>query len=117
MFDLEKIALLVVSRMGPLLVDHRRCTKVRSPLSKCSLCQDICPVQALSFNQEGISFADSCLECGLCAGVCPTGALKIQEPTEMNLLEKIEKMGEDGASIAISCRQNRELDQRVLTVP
>ncbi|NLC11701.1 MAG: 4Fe-4S binding protein [Firmicutes bacterium] len=118
MLDLEKIALLVASRMGPLLADHRRCTRIRSPLSKCSLCQELCPVQALSFHQgEGISFADSCLECGLCAAVCPTGALKIQEPTEMNLLQKIEALGENGAAVALGCRRNRELDQGVLTVP
>lgn len=117
MFDLEKIALLVVSRMGHLLVDHRRCTRVRSPLSQCSLCQDICPVRAISFGQDGISLADNCLECGLCAGVCPTGALKIQEPTERNVLDKIEKMGENGVPIVVACSRNQELDERVLKVP
>ena len=35
----------------------------------------------------------------------------------MNLLQKIEALGENGAAVALGCRRNRELDQGVLTVP
>lgn len=116
-FDLEKLAQFVTSRMGPLLVEHQRCSRARSPLSKCSHCLDICPENALSFGPEGIEIADTCLECGLCAGVCPTGALGIQEPTELALLEKIQFLNAQGVTIAIGCRRQPELNPKGLSVP
>lgn len=116
-FDLEKLAELVTSRMGPLLVDHQRCSRTRSPLSKCSHCTGICPVNAISFGKEGIEIADHCLECGLCAGVCPTGALGIQEPTELALLEKTRSLSALGATVAIGCRRQPELNPKGLSVP
>lgn len=116
-FDLEKLAHFVTSRMGPLLVEHQYCSRVRSPLSKCSYCTDICPKDALSFGQEGIEIDDDCLECGLCAGVCPTGALGIQEPTQLALLDKIRSFGEQGVTIAIGCRRQLELNPKGLAVP
>ncbi len=116
--DLEKIASLVASRTGPLLVDHRLCSRVRSPLSRCTLCLDICPVQAISISKgRKIILSEACLECGLCAAVCPTAALKIQEPTELELLSRIEKMGESGTDVVLGCGHNRELGRGVLTVP
>ena len=116
-FDLERLAQFVTSRMGPLLVEHQRCSRTRSPLSKCSHCIDICPENALSFGAEGIEIADNCLECGLCAGVCPTGALGIQEPTQLALLEKIRSLNTQGVTIAIGCRRQPELNPKGLSVP
>lgn len=116
-FDLERLAQFVTSRMGPLLVEHQRCSRTRSPLSKCSHCIDICPENALSFGAEGIEIADNCLQCGLCAGVCPTGALGIQEPTQLALLEKIRSLNTQGVTIAIGCRRQPELNPKGLSVP
>lgn len=116
-FDLEKLAEFVISRMGPLLVDHQHCARTRSPLSKCSCCTDICPQDCITFGEEGIEIADSCLECGLCAGVCPTGALQIQEPTELALLDKIDTMGRQGSTIVIGCRRQPQLNPKGLAVP
>jgi len=116
-FDLEKLAELVVARMGPLQVDHRRCTRARSPLSQCSRCVDICPPGALAFSEQGIEIADHCVECGLCAGVCPTEALQIQEPTELVLLDKIEASGAQGGAAAIGCRRQPQLNPRGWAVP
>lgn len=116
-FDLEKLAEFVISRMGPLLVDHKHCARTRSPLSKCSYCTGICPQDCITFGEEGIKIGDSCLECGLCAGVCPTNALQIQEPTELALLDKIETMGQQGSTIAIGCRRQPQLNPKGLAVP
>lgn len=116
-FNLEKLALLVSSRMGPLLVDHQRCSRVRSPLSKCSSCMDICPVDALSFSHDGIEINGDCLECGLCAGVCPTGALGIQEPTELALLDKVVTIGEREGTAVIGCRPQHELNPKGISIP
>lgn len=116
-FDLEKLAEFVISRMGPLLVDHKHCARARSPLSKCSRCKDICPRDCITFGEEGVEIADACLECGLCASVCPTNALQIQEPTELALLDKIDTMGQQGSTIAIGCRRQPELNPKGLAVP
>ncbi len=116
-FNLEKLALLVSSRMGPLLVDHQRCSRVRSPLSKCSYCIDICPVNALSFSHDGIEINADCLECGLCAGVCPTGALGIQEPTELALLDKVAIIGEREGTPVIGCRPQQDLNPKGILIP
>lgn len=116
-FDLETLAEMVVSRMGPLLVDHKRCTRTRSPLSRCSRCLDLCPQEALSFGETGIEIADTCLECGLCAGVCPTDALQIQEPTELVLLDKIDAAGRQGAAAVIGCRRQPQRNPKGWAVP
>lgn len=116
-FDLEKLAQLVTSRMGSLLVEHQRCSRIRSPLSKCSLCLDICPRDVLEFGEAGIEIGDACLECGLCAGVCPTGALELQEPTEIALLNRIRSLGGEGGTIAIGCHREKELNPRGFSVP
>lgn len=116
-FDLEKLADLVISRMGPLTVEPKRCSRTRSPLSKCSRCVDICPRKAITAGKAGLHIGDHCLECGLCAGVCPTGALAMQEPTQLALLEKIASLGTQGVTVAVGCRRQPELNTKGLSVP
>lgn len=52
----------------------------------CSLCEDICPLNAISLGSEGVAEikADSCIGCGLCATVCPGNAISLVEirPTD-----------------------------------
>jgi len=108
-FNLEKLALLISSRMGTLLIDHQRCSRVRSPLSNCSYCTNTCPVDALSFSNEGIDINRNCIDCGLCAGVCPTGALITQEPTELALLDKLISIDKKQGTAIISCRPQKAL--------
>ncbi len=43
----------------------------------CGACVGVCPVGALSLNDEGKSVCDeaTCIDCGACVGTCPTEAI------------------------------------------
>jgi ferredoxin len=45
----------------------------------CGACAAACPVQAISFDQNGKAMIDpeKCIKCGTCEAVCPVGAIKI----------------------------------------
>lgn len=46
----------------------------------CFSCQDVCPAQAVSFNNEHFKLNPKmCVGCGLCANVCPTSALRMEK--------------------------------------
>ncbi|MGF7184525.1 ferredoxin [Desulfitispora alkaliphila] len=116
--DLEKIVELVNSRMGPMAVEHKRCIKVKSPMSSCDKCLQNCPVDALKIDLEGkITFSDNCIECGHCAAACPTQALAIQEPTELNLLNRAEKLGKSGGTVVLGCKQHPVKGAESMLVP
>lgn len=43
---------------------------------KCRLCQDSCPLQAISIDEDGVTIdANLCCGCGACLAVCPRGAI------------------------------------------
>ena len=43
---------------------------------KCRLCQDSCPLQAISIDEDGVTIdANLCCGCGACLAVCPRGAV------------------------------------------
>jgi len=72
----RKRVLLAPSRFLPA-VDDDRCTL-------CSVCVEICPVQALCVQDAGSGDVvqvnrDLCLGCGQCAYRCPEGAIAMQE--------------------------------------
>ena len=46
----------------------------------CGTCVDICPVNAISFDDEGKAVIDQekCIKCGTCEAVCPVNAIEIK---------------------------------------
>lgn len=42
----------------------------------CGACIDACPVNAISFGEDGKAQIDAniCISCGTCSAVCPVGA-------------------------------------------
>lgn len=48
----------------------------------CGLCQSVCPVDAISYDEKGEPIIDreKCIGCGKCAEACPVSALKISYP-------------------------------------
>lgn len=53
----------------------------RESCTSCGLCEDICPVNAVSTGPgDDVSLrTEACIGCGLCASVCPTGAITLIE--------------------------------------
>lgn len=45
----------------------------------CGACVGVCPVSALSMDDEGKSVVDedTCIDCGSCVSVCPTDAITL----------------------------------------
>ncbi len=117
MIDLEKMANYIADKMSAINVKHQQCAKVRSPLSKCNKCRDICPRQGIIIERQKVSLANNCLECGLCASVCPTGAISLQEPNIIVILNKIEQMYNDTGVVNVSCRRNIAVDDKCIKLP
>lgn len=90
--------------MPKIDLDVSKCVTYSSKLSKCTLCEDICPESAIEIEQSRVNFVYSnCIECGGCVGVCPSEALSLEKfnTTEffLNFLKKRE-------SEVISCKKN-----------
>ncbi len=45
----------------------------------CGACVGVCPVSALSLNDEGKAIVDeaTCIDCGACVGTCPVSAIEL----------------------------------------
>ena len=52
--------------------------------NECSLCLDLCPMNAIKMGPEGVAVIDLgyCIGCGLCVQPCPTKALKLAPKPE-----------------------------------
>ena len=51
-------------------VDKKKC-------NGCSICKDICPVNAIKIENERAIISDDCVECGACVNQCPNEAISI----------------------------------------
>lgn len=45
----------------------------------CSLCEDRCPMDAISVDETAVVNRDRCIGCGVCVGICPPGAIKLHQ--------------------------------------
>ncbi len=55
--------------------EEEKCVKHISPKAKCSICRDICHLEAISLNKRSISLLENCDICNECVAYCPTNAL------------------------------------------
>ena len=53
-------------------VDKEKCTG-------CSVCIEICPVNAIRVEGEKAVIAEECVECGVCVNECPNEAVSLPE--------------------------------------
>jgi ferredoxin len=88
--------------MGKLNIDLGSCVRVSSKYSECTLCADICPINAISYNENILSLDDSCIECGGCIGVCPTEAISLNDFNTLDFIFDFLKSDER----LISCKKN-----------
>ena len=61
-----------------ILSPSRYLAKVGEGCSACSLCVDICPVQAISVADIAEIDSGVCMGCGLCATVCPENVITLE---------------------------------------
>ncbi len=74
-------------------VSNQRCLRCASgKASVCSACVEVCPADAISFEDNKMSVADTCLKCGLCLSACPTEALTDRQHMGKRLYDQIAKI-------------------------
>ncbi len=88
--------------MGKLKIDLGSCVRVYSKFSECSKCQEVCPKDAISYDENIPKVSTECIDCGGCIGVCPTEAISL---SNFDTLEFIFSFLESGESL-ISCKKN-----------
>ncbi len=77
--ELNNYSAIIKSNFDPIL-DKDKCFV-------CSVCRDICPMEAISVNgspessekQEIVITNELCIGCGLCASNCPNGAISLKK--------------------------------------
>lgn len=105
MLNLEKMAKAVVNEFGSLTVDSNRCSKVRSGLSTCNACRQVCPTGGINCTDTDME-VDNCWECGLCAGVCPTGTFTWKSPSPLSLVAEARELVHLSQKVCIYCGQH-----------
>jgi len=56
----------------PAIVDEEKCTA-------CGICEEGCPLQAITVDDVARVDPDLCVECGICVDECPNGAISLPE--------------------------------------
>ncbi len=117
MLGLDQIA-DVVTRLGAPnpSVHPQQCSRLRHKNSACARCIDSCPAHAITVQGTLEVDATQCTNCGVCAAVCPTGALEATNPTNAEMLHRIESR-HGAACLAFACPKAAcASDERVIQV-
>lgn len=78
-------AMRALTPQTAVTVDHSRCVRHRCKRNECSNCLEICPVDAITWDERGLLVSPSdCTRCLRCLSACPTAAL---QPPELSLLQ------------------------------
>lgn len=95
--DVNTMKQISYQKANQLSIYSANCLNNISPLAQCHTCTDVCPAQALSF-QDGHWEVQNCKLCGLCATVCPTQVFSIDH---LQLLHT-----QKNESLLLCCSQN-----------
>lgn len=119
-FDrIKKMSNVLMKKIDKIEVDSNKCLKVRSVISSCQACMDVCPANSIQIKQDSLELEDTCLACGLCTAVCPTNALKWNDPPLIQLYNQLTRMLEKEQIVYVACstsfQHNRNVN--VMEVP
>lgn len=56
----------------PAIIDRNKC-------NGCGSCKDICPVNAITIENDKAVISVECVGCGACVGQCPQSAISLSE--------------------------------------
>ncbi|MFQ5575031.1 MAG: 4Fe-4S binding protein, partial [Terriglobia bacterium] len=98
-----------------------RCMRRLYKNSKCSLCVENCPSQAVSLEGPVSLIAERCTNCGVCVGLCPSGVFEpLKEDTSV-LLHDIDRCLDGCNELGWACspllRDEGRSYSRVVEVP
>jgi len=89
--------------MNRVRLEQGSCVRYYSKFSSCTLCQDICPTEAIECLESDVKIEqDECISCGGCVGVCPTEAMNLTNFDVTDFFFDFLKSDED----VISCKTN-----------
>ncbi|MFZ5817774.1 MAG: 4Fe-4S binding protein [Bacillota bacterium] len=83
-------------------IDRRRCLPLLSPRCDCTACREICPEGAID---PGRAQVKECSTCGLCAAVCPADAIRLDDPSDQEILHRAAELARRSAQLTLVCRE------------
>ncbi|QWT17934.1 4Fe-4S binding protein [Collinsella sp. zg1085] len=83
-----------------------QCMLCRYEQSACSACMDVCPVDAITIEDDAISVSDDCRECGLCVSVCPTESFVSPKIQPKKLYELIAAAAQAHETAYVTCTRS-----------
>lgn len=78
----------------------------------CTICYQVCPVRAVSYEPQVHVKSEICVGCGLCVAACPTGYFYLSSPTYSEIVGN----GTNLRKVVVSCTKDTRAKRNV-TVP
>ncbi len=94
-------------KSNQLSIFSGNCLRSISPMTPCNTCEQLCPEQALSFENDRCT-AVNCSLCGLCAAICPTQVFQIDQHRVIQ--------HQKNEPISLCCTQNQTAPANALRV-
>jgi formate hydrogenlyase subunit 6/NADH:ubiquinone oxidoreductase subunit I len=97
-----------LSRESELQIRSHLCSRVRYPRSKCRLCQDICPVDAVRIDSNAVTLNEKCCGCEICIPVCPNGVFTLTGRKEKERRGQLQQNLRDDSIARFTCIMDKE---------